>query len=289
MLPFTPKPGFAVSRTLITAVKWGKQHQKQKIMKQQTFVFLFLALFSLPVFSQSSIQKDIQSMVALWDGKKSEIVKVDKETIVLFEVTKNEEVNLFHIVLSPDGKGDLKEGGHDQYLLKYTLDDGILHKLAKGELTSMTAMVKARSTEVAPMEADFNQALADEKTSQFFFDFSMYFFSQEWPPKFMYGKEYSRHTHGGMASVFVYNPGLRSGWFHLEEGMHVNKEDDLKTNPFPSLFIITNGEGKARLGDRVLDVKVGESYLIPAGMVHELWVEGDQVLEGIIMMFGEGA
>lgn len=258
-------------------------------MKQLTFILTLFLFFCLQGFAQSSIHQDLQGMVDLWDGKKSEIVKVEQETVILFEVKKDKEVIPYHVTLTPDGKGQLNKGSHEQYLLKYVLDDQTLSRLAKGELTSMTAMVKSRSSDFAPMEADFNQKLADEKTPQFFFDFSMYFFNQHWPPKFMYGKAYSRFTHGGMASVFVYNPGIRSGWFHLEKGMHVNKEEDLKSNPFPSLFIITRGEGKARLGEEVLEVREGESYLIPPGMVHELWVEGDQVLQGVILMFGEGA
>ena len=258
-------------------------------MKQQTFVFIAMILFSIQAFSQSQIEKDLQSMIDLWDGKKSEIVKVDQETIVLFEVKKGEQIVPYHIILSPEGNASLKEGNNENYLLKYETDEETLKKLSMGEMTSMTAMVKSRSTDFAPMEADLNQKVANEKSAQFFFDFSMYFFNKNWPPKFMYGKEYSRFTHGGMASVFVYNPGIRSGWFHLEKGMHVNKDEDLKTNPFPSLFIITKGNGKAKLGDQVIDIAVGESYLIPPGMVHEIWVEDDQVVEGVIIMFGEGA
>lgn len=258
-------------------------------MKQLVLIAIAMLLLT-NIWSQTNSTSILQKLTDAWEGQKSLVIPIEQKTVVAFEIKHKDKTAHYFVTLLPEGKATLSEGTDTSYLLKYMTDQETLEKLATGKLTSMTAMAKARESDAAPMEVDFNPALeVNEKMMKFFFNFSMYFWNQDWPAKFLYGKEYARNVHGGIMSVFAYNPGLRSGWFRLEKGMHANQDEDSKTNPFPSLFIMTKGIGKAKFGNKIITVKEGETYLIPAGMVHEFWVEGDQVLEGVLIMFGEGA
>ncbi|MFQ5721861.1 MAG: cupin domain-containing protein [Candidatus Aminicenantales bacterium] len=71
--------------------------------------------------------------------------------------------------------------------------------------------------------------------------------------------------------------------------MIVNKEEEDQVNPFPTIFISTRGEGKAKLGEKTITLKKGMMVYIPAGMSHMFWNQKEEPVEGIIIMFGPGA
>ena len=118
---------------------------------------------------------------------------------------------------------------------------------------------------------------------------AFHFFNRGSPEFIHFGENYSRFIHGGNAVVFYYTKGLRTAWYQIKKGMIVNENEKDQVNPFPTLFICTRGEGKAKLGDNSFTLKEGTTVLIPAGMSHMLWNERDSPFEGIIIMFGEGA
>ena len=89
--------------------------------------------------------------------------------------------------------------------------------------------------------------------------------------------------------IFYYEKGLRTAWYQVKKGMKINENLEEATNPFPSLFIMTKGEGQALLGDKTISLKAGLTLFVPAGMIHQFWTESDSGLEFIIIMFGEGA
>jgi D-lyxose ketol-isomerase len=104
-----------------------------------------------------------------------------------------------------------------------------------------------------------------------------------------FGDGLTRNVHGANSAIFYYQRGIRTGWYQVEPGMHVNRSEADQTNPFPSLFIMTRGRIQARLGGELLELEEGQAVLVPAGMAHEFWAEEDQYGELVLVMFGEGA
>ena len=56
-----------------------------------------------------------------------------------------------------------------------------------------------------------------------------------------FGAETTRVVHGAGMGVLYYQRGLRSAFFHIKPGQHINADPKDQTNPFPSLFIVTGG------------------------------------------------
>ncbi len=109
-------------------------------------------------------------------------------------------------------------------------------------------------------------------------------------PEFLaFDREASRVIHGANAVLLHYFEGLRSVWYQVESGQHINPDPRDQTNPFPSLFIFLTGRGKARIGGTETDIHGGTATLIPAGVAHEFWNRFEQPLEFILIMFGQGA
>jgi mannose-6-phosphate isomerase-like protein (cupin superfamily) len=119
---------------------------------------------------------------------------------------------------------------------------------------------------------------------------SFHFWTRGFPEIVRFGdKRHTREIHGGNAVLFYYQTGFRSGWFLIEPGQHVNKDESMQTNPFPSMFVVTRGTMMGRIGGKEIELHEGETIYVGPEVSHEFWNEGSQSAEGIILMFGEGA
>jgi mannose-6-phosphate isomerase-like protein (cupin superfamily) len=126
-------------------------------------------------------------------------------------------------------------------------------------------------------------------TQAVFLPFVFHFFNREWPEVARFGEGTTRRIHGGNAAILYYDLGLRSAFYQIEPGMHVNEEEDQRVNVFPSLFIVIRGSFQSRMDGRERTLHEGEAVLVPAGMTHEFWAGDDQYGEMIMIAFGEGA
>jgi len=168
----------------------------------------------------------------------------------------------------------------------YTIEAETLGKIDRTEMTALTAMGKAFSTDYAPMDlammegANFDPSIL----SQIF-----HFWTRGTPEIINFREMETRFIHGGNAGLIYYQPGLRSGFGYLMPGQHVNEDPRSRTNPFPSMVIITGGRATARLDGVDHDVVDGQIIFIPAGMSHEFLNPHEEPAEFLLFMFGEGA
>lgn len=185
----------------------------------------------------------------------------------------------------------LAEGFPDTPAWYFVIDsEATLARIDRGELAPGTAAVKAFSSDFAPMDVNFMEGFQpDEGFVGGMLQTLFHFWNRGTPEITTFGEGNTRQSHGTDVVVLYYQPGLRSGWFSIKPGDHVNENPDSRTNPFPSLMVFTRGSGIARLDgvDHVLEE--GQSLYIPAGMSHEFLNPGDTPVEGILLMFGEGA
>jgi mannose-6-phosphate isomerase-like protein (cupin superfamily) len=89
--------------------------------------------------------------------------------------------------------------------------------------------------------------------------------------------------------VFYYEQGFRSGYYRLENGQHINADEAMQANPFPTLIILIGGTMESRIGGEAMTLEGKQAILVPAGVPHEFWNSNDTPAEFIIIMFGDGA
>jgi len=160
----------------------------------------------------------------------------------------------------------------------------------RGELNVQTAMVQARWTDPVPMTIKRQDGYeAPDNFVHIVEPLNFHFFTRGIPEVIPFADEYSRAVHGAHAVVFFYDKGLRSSWGYMAPGDHANADPEDQTNPFNSMFIITRGQGMARIGGREMILEEGQTIFIPEGMVHELWNPNEEDMEFVLIMFGENA
>jgi mannose-6-phosphate isomerase-like protein (cupin superfamily) len=185
---------------------------------------------------------------------------------------------------------ELREGAPSDPTFYFWMDAATLERLDKGTLNPGTAMVKAFSTDVSPMDADVMEGFQpDETFLPTLLRVTFHFWIRGFPEVIPFGEENTRFTHGSDGVIFYYQPGLRSGWFSIKKGQHVNSDPRSQTNPFPTLFIVTEGKGIGKIGGKEVELEAGQSMYVPATVTHEFWTNEEEPFRGIILMFGDGA
>ena len=165
-----------------------------------------------------------------------------------------------------------------------------LRQLDKGEISALTAGVKAFSTDYAPLDIEGMDGF--QPSENFVGDvlsFTFHFWTKGMPEIVPFGQHYTRGTHGAQAAIFYYDTGLRTGYGYLHPGQHANEHPKSKTNPFSSMIILIKGKVTARLNDVDYEIESGNAFFIPPGMSHEVLNPNDEPAEFILLMFGDGA
>jgi mannose-6-phosphate isomerase-like protein (cupin superfamily) len=195
------------------------------------------------------------------------------------------------MTLTSEGPAELIDGLPDAgWTAVYDMNIDLLRRLDRGDLNAMTAVGRARMSDETPLDfrfpPDFRptvEALGELLRLHF------HFWNREWPEVIPFGDGLTRRVHGGNTSILYYQEGLRTSWYQLEPGLHINADEADQKNPFPSLFIMTRGRVQARLGGKEMTLEEGLAVHVPAGMTHEFWAEEDQYGELVLVMFGAGA
>lgn len=165
-----------------------------------------------------------------------------------------------------------------------------LGKLYRGEVNALTSMAKAFETDHTPMDIDAMEGFEPpEDFGDVVIPFTFHFWTKGNPEMVPFSPEMTRRTHGANMGVFYYQPGLRSGWFDVRPGDHVNENEKSRDNPFPSMFILIEGEMTAIIGGVETRFKAGNMIFVPAGVSHEFFNNTGKPAFGFLFMFGEGA
>ncbi|TNE58937.1 MAG: cupin domain-containing protein [Alphaproteobacteria bacterium] len=185
----------------------------------------------------------------------------------------------------------LSEGPAPEPTFFYSVDTvESLTKIHKGEMNALTGAARAFSSDYAPVDVDVMEGYQPGETFMAdMFSILFHFWTRGTPEIIPFGEGLTRQTHGADVAVFYYQPGFRSAWVRMEKGAHVNEDEKSRTNPFPTLLIITRGKARALIGGKEVTIRAGEAMLIPAEVTHEFFNDRKEPVEGILLMFGEGA
>lgn len=239
-----------------------------------------------PANQEDSARQILARYVAAWRG--TEEMTLAEPLVVGFRFT-GKGGGEHHVVVLPDGTATLRDGVPPG-TVAFTGNIEMLRRLDRGELSAMTALGRASWSDRTPLDVELPEGfLFTAERQAVLLPFVFHFWNREWPEVVRFGEGTTRLVHGGNAAIFYYDRELRSGFYQVEPGQHINREADQQTNPFPSLFIMIRGQVEARLGGIERRLHEGEAVLVPPGMTHEFWAGPEQYGEFIMVAFGDGA
>jgi len=214
--------------------------------------------------------------------------KIDEEFSLIVQFDIKDRKESWHVIVEKGRRIVVGQGPHKQARLFFVTTIDTLCLIYDGKMTAMTAAGKAKGSDLSPLDLKLAEGLefTPEIRTQLY-TFLYHFFNPSVPEKILLGGEYSRVVHGGHVIPLYYHPGFRSGWYLLKKGEKLNEPGD--TNPFPQAFIFIEGEGFAKIGDKTIKVKAGESYYIPPDSDHVVWTESNKPLILIWLAWGSGA
>ncbi|MGD9142078.1 MAG: cupin domain-containing protein [bacterium] len=229
----------------------------------------------------------LERYAGAWRG--AEEMKLEEAAVLAFWI-EGEGGGEYHITLEPGGPGRLGDGIPSDYAFGFETDLQTLRRLDRGEWNALTAMGQARGSDPIPLVPRTPEGFEWTRENRaFVLPLVFHFWNREWPERVLFGEGVTREVHGGNVVIFYYSEGLRSGWYQVKPGMHMNADPADQTNPFDTLVILTRGTVTARLGGAERVLSEGEAVFVPAGMRHEFWAEEHQYGEFVIVMYGEGA
>ncbi len=210
--------------------------------------------------------------------------KIDKDFSLIVQLDVEDKKASWHIVIE-NKKVIVRKGPHDEAHFILATNTNTLRQIYSGEITAMTAAAKAKSYDHAPLSWKLpdNVKPTPEIMAKFYF-FIQHFFNWKVPEKIVLEEKHSRAVHGGHAIPLYYYPGFRSAWYLLRKGEKLNEPGD--TDPFPQALIFIEGEGFAKIGNKTIKVKAGESYYIPPNSDHVVWTNSDKPLVFIWLAWG---
>lgn len=253
-------------------------------------LLLSVAAFANPeANAESHASCDVEAAVQAWadDWGASDAVPLTGD--IVFELEATDTGQAFAVELSRGGDGRVvpMDGGAPATRFKATR--AVYCDLASGRLNVLTTMGKAKASDPAPMEVEIGEEYAaGDRVRAELMPAWFRFFTKGAPEVVRFGFGHGREVHGGHAVPLYYGKGLRTAWYGLEPGMHVNRDPSDQSNEFDSIFVVLAGEVHARFDGKVRLRTGGDSVFVPAGMKHEFWVEQGRG-EFLVVMTGEGA
>jgi mannose-6-phosphate isomerase-like protein (cupin superfamily) len=240
-----------------------------------------------PGNARDSAKEILSRYAQAWRGK--EEMDLREEAVLAFWVT-GDTGGEYHVILRPEGPGHLVEGIPKSYTFGFEADIETLRRIDRGEWNAFTAMGQARGSDTIPLVPRAPEGFKwTPENRGYLIPLFFHFWNRDWPERVLFGEGTTRPVHGANTTIFYYDKGLRTAWYQVKAGMHVNADPADQTNEFHTLVIMSRGAVKCRLGGVERLLREGEAVFIPAGMPHEFWAEPDQYGEFIILMFGEKA
>jgi mannose-6-phosphate isomerase-like protein (cupin superfamily) len=204
---------------------------------------------------------------------------------------KIRDIGEWYVEIKGSGHVVLKRGAVPVPAPFFITDMATLGRIERSELSILTSMGRANMSDKTPMDFGFaNGFQLTPDTLAELLPLTFHFWTKGQPEIVEFGDlDQARVVHGAYATVFYYEKGLRTGYYRLEKGQHINADEEMQANPFPSLFILIGGAMESRIGGEAMTIEGRQAILVPAGVSHEFWNTSETPAEFIIVMFGDGA
>lgn len=166
----------------------------------------------------------------------------------------------------------------------------VLEKVASGEVNAGTAAMKSFGwdrvgVDTKDMEG-FKSTSGDE--ADLYIALS-HFFTKGKPEVTRFGGDTSLETHGAQATALHMMKGFRILHFSFGPQEEVNADPRLEFGQMPNLFIVTSGKGTMHTDSGPMVIEKGMSIFVPQFVKHHLVNDGDERLEGILVLYGDNS
>lgn len=194
------------------------------------------------------------------------------------------------VTLSRERGARVTEGQVTGSRATFVTDLETLRAIDRGEINVMTAMARARAADPAPLTVEFPAGFRWTPALQaLYLPLTFHFFNRGVPEVVRFGEGTSLPVHGAKSTILYYDRGLRTSWYQLDSGMHINADPADQKNHFSSIVIVTRGAMRSRIGGVERILREGEAVLVPEEVAHEFWAGKGDYAEFVLVMFGEKA
>ncbi len=184
----------------------------------------------------------------------------------------------------------LKQGLPTTSSYIYKIEFITLKAIYNGVINALTAQGKAFSGDYTPMSVRETEGFTPTEIEDGQLNaFSFHFWTRGFPEVIPFREGTTRRAHGSNFTVFYYEKGLRTAWYRILPNERVRDDAREQAAPFPMMGITIKGTIEGEVDGKRITVPAGNTVFIPANVNHKWWNDKDEVVEIILIMFGEGA
>lgn len=195
----------------------------------------------------------------------------------------------FSVELTNQG-GTFSEGAPSRFDWGFETDRATLLRLDDGSLNALTAMGQARASDLIPLRSRLPEGFTGgADIGSYYVPLTRHFWDRKWPETIYFGEGTTRFIHGANATALIYDDRLRTAWYQLKPGMHINEDPLDQVNDFDTAIMVTRGQFSGELDGVERRFNEGEMILVPKGMTHEFFANEEEYGEFIVLMWGENA
>lgn len=166
----------------------------------------------------------------------------------------------------------------------------VLEKIASGEVNAGTAAMQSFGSDRVGVETrdmdGFTSTSGDEADMYLVLS---HFFTKGVPEVTRFGSDTSLKTHGAKATALHMMKGFRVLHFSIGAQEEVNADERLEFGQVPNLFVVTAGKGTLHSNDGPMVLEKGMSVFIAPFVKHKIVNDGDEPLEGVLVLYGDNS
>ncbi len=169
-------------------------------------------------------------------------------------------------------------------------DMNVLRLIASGKVNAGTAAMQSFGSDEVGVETrdmtGFKSTSGDEADLYLVLS---HFFTKGKPEVTRFGGDTSLETHGAMATALNTMKGFRVAFFSIPPQGHANADPRLSFGQMPNQFIVTSGKGTLFTDDGPMVLEKGMSAFVPQFVKHEMVNDGDEPMEGVLVLYGDNS
>lgn len=216
------------------------------------------------------MSKLVDEMKGLMDAAElyMDLIVPENELRLCFELVDTKEA----VTIILKDEPEIIEGSVEPDARLYTKRP-VFDKILCGEADIFSLIGRAKATDVRPVEFDIYDKERAAEIWEVGKAMLMYFFTPGRVKVRRLVPELGGEAHGAHPIPLVYWDGMRSSWIYLKGGDVLNEAGE--RDPWPQLFVILKGRGRAIIGDEELDVEPNMAVYVPVKTIHQVRAETD--------------
>ena len=166
----------------------------------------------------------------------------------------------------------------------------VLEKIAAGEVNAGTAAMQSFGSDRVGVETSDMEGIKSTSGDEADMYIALsHFFTKGKPQITRFGRDNSLMTHGAQATALHMMKGFRIMHFSIGPQETANDDPRLEFGQMPNLFVVTAGKATLYSDDGPVEIEKGMSIFIPQFVKHKIVNNGDEPLEGVLVLYGDNS